>query len=77
MNHTTSLAIVLEMLAVVAALIAAVGISIQTAAALMSKDPTNRNQLIMKIAKRNSNSKSKRRNNISGFATGTNQLLRH
>jgi hypothetical protein len=52
MNHTITttknLAIVLGMLAIAAALIGAVGISIQSAAAIASRDPSSKLDLLRK-----------------------------
>jgi FlaG/FlaF family flagellin (archaellin) len=74
MNHTTkSLAIaVVGMLAIAAALIGAVGISIsiQSAAAQSANDP--RNSIDLENSETNFDFKQKLKNNCSGFANCTN-----
>jgi hypothetical protein len=70
MNHTT-LAITVGMLAAItAALIGAVGISIQSAAAIASKDPSS--ILDFENSETNFKFKQKLKNNCSGFSTCAN-----
>ena len=76
MNHTTkSLAITVGMLAIAAALIGAVGISIsiQSAAAQPARDTNDpRNSIDIENSETNFSFKQKLKNNCSGFTTCTN-----
>jgi hypothetical protein len=74
MNHTT-LAITVGMLAIAAALIGAVGISIsiQSAAAQPARDSKDpRNSIDLENSQTDFSFKQKLKNNCSGFATCTN-----
>ena len=68
MNHTKNLAITVGMLAIAAALIGAIGISIavQSAAAQPARDP-NRNNIDLENSQTDFSFKQKLKNNCSGF----------
>jgi hypothetical protein len=70
MNHTKNLAVVLGMLAIATALIGAVGIGIQSAAAY-ARDP-GKNVTDIENSETNFSFKQKLKNNCSGFATCAN-----
>jgi hypothetical protein len=72
MNHTT-LATVLGMLAIAAALIGAVGISIAVQSAVAAKDP--RNSIDIENSETDFKFKQKLKNNCSGFSTCANTAL--
>jgi uncharacterized low-complexity protein len=73
MNHTKTLAIAVVMLASIAALIGAVGISIavQSAAAQATSDP-NGNRVDLEKSTTDFSFKQKLKNNCSGFTTCSN-----
>jgi hypothetical protein len=72
MNHTT-LATVLGMLAIAAALIGAVGISIAVQSAVAAKDPGN--SIDIENSETDFKFKQKLKNNCSGFSTCANTAL--
>ena len=73
MNHTT-LATAVGMLAIAAALIGAVGISVPAAhaASYTQKDPVKKNSIDYENSVTDFSFKQKLKNNCSGFATCTN-----